>query len=105
MENLEIISTNLFVQAKKEINGNTVDFSWNNEQGTTPNTVNFFVKRGIIGHPNYTGNNSISGNYYADSGKYDFINNKTETGDSDIYLEILQICKEITTPKTEGNED
>lgn len=104
MENLTIISTNVIVQARQEINGNTVDFSWNNEQGINPTTVNFFVKRGIIGDPTFTGNNAISGSYYSDTQKYDFINNRTENGDSDLYIAILEICKSITNPEDNENE-
>lgn len=96
MENLEIISTQVTVQAKKVIKGNTVNFSWNHEQGELPQVVNFNVNRGIIGEPSYTGNGIISGAYYTQSGKFDVQNNNFQDGDLEIYAEILNVCKGIT---------
>ncbi|QNS40181.1 hypothetical protein H0S70_07140 [Chryseobacterium manosquense] len=96
MENLEIISTQVTVQAKKVIKGNTANFSWNHEQGELPQVVNFNVNRGLLGEPSYTGNGIISGAFYTQSGKFDVQNNNFQDGDLEIYAEILSVCKEIT---------
>ena len=96
MENLEIISTQVTVQAKQVINGNTANFSWNHNQGELPQAVNFNVQRGLVGTPSYTGNGIISGAFYTKSGKFDVQNNNFQDGDLEIYAEILNICKAIT---------
>lgn len=95
MENLEIISTQISVQAKRVINGNTANFSWNNKEGEVPQVVNFNVQRGIVGEPDYTGNNIISGAFYSDTEKFDVQNNNVKEGDFAIYQEVLNSCKEI----------
>lgn len=95
MENLEIISTQVTVQAKQVINGNTANFSWNHNQGELPQAVNFNVNRGLVGAPSYTGNGIISGAFYTQSGKFDVQNNNFQDGDFDLYQDILTTCKEI----------
>ena len=95
MENLEIISTSITVQAKKEINGNTVNFAWNHLQGEIPSAINFNAQRGISGNGEYTGNNFVSGTFYPETNKYDFNNNGLQPGDEDLYMPILAVCKGI----------
>lgn len=98
MENLEIISTQMTVQAKKTINGNTVNFSWNYKEGELPPAVNFNVQRGVVGGEQpFTGNNIISGAFYANTDKFDVNNNNFVEGDLVIYAEILTTCKGIIT--------
>lgn len=96
MENLEIISTQVTVQAKRIINENTANFSWNHEQGSLPQTVNFNVQRGVNnGEGLFSGNNVITGAYYAQSKKFDIQNNNFNEGDLLIYNEILTVCQSI----------
>ena len=95
MENLTILSTNISVQAKQEIGGNTVEFSWNNEQGKKPTAISFNAKRGVNGSEGYTGNNFIFGSFYPEIHQYDFNNSAMPPGDEDLYTLILAVCKEI----------
>lgn len=96
MENLEIISTSITVQAKATINGNTANFAYNHLEGSLPGAINFNVKRGIEGsEPSYSGNNVISGAYYPENGKFDVQNNNFQDGDFDLYQNVLAICKGI----------
>lgn len=104
MENLTIISTNVAVQAQEIINGNTVDYTWSAEQGEIPQAVNYTLKRGVVGDTDFTGNVAILGAYYPEPGKFDFLNNRAEDGDSELYNAILATCKEISTPKPAGSE-
>lgn len=95
MENLEIISTQVTVQAKKVINGNTANFSWNHQQGELPMVVNFNIQRGLVGEPSYTGNQIVSGAFYTESEKFDVNNNNFQDGDFEIYAELLAVCKSL----------
>lgn len=97
METLEIISTQITVQAKRVINGNTANFSWNYQEGEIPQLVNFNVQRGVVGEPTYTGNNIISGAFYSDTEKFDIQNNNFKDGDIELYAEIVLVCKFLTT--------
>lgn len=97
MENLEIISTSVTVQAKQIINENTVNFAWNYMRGNIPQAVNFNVQRGIKGAESFTGNNIISGAYYPQTNKYDFNNNTFQEGDEALYIDVLNTCKAIVT--------
>lgn len=97
MENLEITSTQITVQAKKIINGNTANFSWSHKEGELPPVINFNIQRGIVGDPTFTGNNIISGAFYTESEKFDVNNNNLKDGDIDLYAEIVLVCKFLTT--------
>lgn len=92
METLEIISTQLTVQARQIINGNTANFSWNTEEGQIPPVINFNVQRGVAGDEEFNGNNVISGAYYTEQNKIDTFN---YDADLDIQSEIVSVCKSI----------
>ncbi|MCZ2084166.1 MAG: hypothetical protein LC112_07810 [Flavobacteriales bacterium] len=92
MENLEIISTQITVQAKKITNGNTANFSWNYKEGELPPAVNFNVQRGVVGEPTHTGNNVITGAFYPETEKFDVQNNNFQEGDFELYQNLLIIC-------------
>ncbi len=105
MDNLTITSKQTNVSAQEIIGGNTVDYNWqtsSNEQN--PNTVNFYVKRGILGDENYTGNVIIQGEFYADSNAYNVRNNNFVTGDELFYMSILATCQGVCvgSPETSG---
>lgn len=102
MGTLEIISSQKTVNARQQIAGNTVNFTWNNLDEETPSIINFNVQRGYLGEPEYTGNFIISGAYYADQNKFDIQNNNFADGDFDLYANILLTCKNLTT-KTPNN--
>ena len=95
MENLEIISTQVTVQAKQVVNGNTVNFAWNYMQSNIPQVVNFNVQRGIENGEPFTGNNIISGAFYTQTEKFDVNNNNYQEGDFNLYQSILITCKSI----------
>lgn len=95
MSNLEVISTQTTVQAKKVINGNTASFAWNYNQGHLPKAVNFNVQRGIVGEDEFTGNNIITGAFYPEVEKLDVQNNNFQEGDFVLYQSILTTCKGI----------
>lgn len=98
MENLQIISTSITVQAKQEINGNTANFAWNYVEGDLPKAINFNVQRGIEGGEQpFIGNNVISGAYYPENGKFDVQNNSLQDGDFELYNSLLITCKGIVT--------
>lgn len=94
MENLEIISTQVTVQAKREINGNNVNLSWHFNQGSVPKAVNFSVQRNV-GTDVFTGNNVITGAFYSESEKFDVQNSNFKDGDFALYEAILASCREI----------
>ena len=94
MENLEIISTQVTVQAKQVINGNTVNLSWNFNQGSIPKAVNFSVQRNAE-TPLFTGNNVITGAFFSETEKFDVQNGNFKDGDFALYEEILAICRGI----------
>lgn len=98
MKNLEIISTQITVQAKNTVNNNTVDFAWSYLEGQLPSVVNFNVQRGVIGSEQpFTGNNIISGAFYSETEKFDVQNNSFLVGDFDLYQDILNTCKTIVS--------
>lgn len=96
MENLEIISTQVTVQAKQEINGNTANFAWNFEEGKVPKVVNFNVQRNT-GTPLFTGNNVITGAFYSETEKFDVQNSNFKDGDFALYEAVLATCRGIVT--------
>lgn len=97
MENLEIISTITSVQGKEVINQNTAVYSWNFNGNEKPEVVNFQVRRGVVGNPNYTGNNVITGAYYSNNQKFDVQNNSFQSGDFVLYQAIIDRCVDITS--------
>lgn len=98
MENLEIISTQTTVNAKKVSLGNTVNYTWNFREDGVPKIINFNTQRGSLGDPIFTGNSAISGAYYSDTKKLDIQNNNFQSGDFELYAQILLTCEEITQP-------
>lgn len=101
MENLEIITRSITVQARKIINGNTVTLAWNHSEGSAPQAINFNVQRGTSGEVNFMGNNAISGAFYPENGKFDVQNNNVQEGDLVMYADLLATCREIATPQEE----
>ncbi len=95
MENLTITNQTTTVQAVKQINGNTANFSWQKTDGEEITAVNFNVQRGIVGEAEFNGNNIVNGAYYPQSGKFDVQNNNFTEGDFELYAGVLETCKEI----------
>lgn len=101
MENLEIISTSITKSAKEVLNGNTISYHWNYEEGQQIIVVNFSLNRGVAGDPSFNGNTTITGAYYSENSKFDIQNNNFQEGDFILYQSILDNCQSITSLITE----
>lgn len=95
MENLTIVSTTTNVQATEIINGNTVNYSYNYEEGKAPLAVVFNLQRGEQGSEGFTGQNAMSGTYYPQNDKFDVNTSSYQPGDGALQEAIYETCKAI----------
>lgn len=102
MEHLEIVSTTTNVQAKEEINGNVVNYSYNHEAGKAPLAVVFNVQRGGEG---FTGQNAMSGTYFPQNDKFDVNTSSFQFGDGALQEAIYATCKAIIASLTPEPEE
>lgn len=105
MDNLTITSKQTNVSAQEIIGGNTVDYNWlTTSEEENPKSVNFFVRRGVVGDAEFNGNITIQGEFYADSNAYNVRNNNFIIGDELLYMSILATCKGVCSGNPETEE-
>lgn len=94
MKNLKRLQTHVIEQ--EIINGNTIEYTYlTTSSNHQPDAINFSIKRGQVGEDEYNANNTITGVYYPDIGKFDVQNNSFQDGDFDIYKAVLATCQGI----------
>ncbi|GIJ96644.1 hypothetical protein CAPN001_12130 [Capnocytophaga stomatis] len=94
--NLEIVSRRESITARANVKGNAVTFMYDKIDGQIQ-AVAFSVQRGTQGTPEFTGVEAFRGAMYGEAFNVD--NNSYHIGDSAVYEEIYNICKEIVNPE------
>lgn len=97
MENLQIVSTTINVQAKEIINGNTVNYSYNYVEGNTPLAIVFNVCRGTAEDENFTNEVAITGTYFPQNQTFNNEYKNFQIGDAALLENVFATCQGIVS--------